>query len=73
MTVAERMEALIARVPELARSHPVLEAFWRAVDSEMERVLPLVESEADQRVLDDQYRVLMEKVDAMGLLQPEDG
>lgn len=71
MTVAERMAALIARVPELAKTRPVLEDFWREVDAEMERILALVESDADQRVLDDQYSVLMEQVDVMGLLQSE--
>ena len=71
MTVADRMAALVARVPELARTQPVLEDFWREVDAEMERILPLVESDADQRVLDDHYSVLMEKVDVMGLLQSE--
>ena len=71
MTVADRMAALVARVPELARTQPVLEDFWREVDAEMERILPLVESDADQRVLDDHYSVLMERVDVMGLLQSE--
>lgn len=69
MTVADRMAALVARVPELARTQPVLEDFWREVDAEMERILPLVESDADQRVLDDHYSVLMERVDVMGLMQ----
>ena len=69
MTVADRMAALVARVSELARTHPVLEDFWLEVDAEMERILPLVESDADQRVLDDQYSVLMEKVDVIGLMQ----
>lgn len=70
MTVADRMAALVARVPELARSKATLDEFWREVDAEMERILPLVESDADQRALDEQYHTLMEKADAMGLLQP---
>lgn len=71
MTVTERMAALVARVPELARTHRKLSDFWHVVDAEMEGILPLVETEADQRALDDQYHALMEKADLMGLLLPE--
>lgn len=71
MTVAARMAALVARVPELAQSKTTLGEFWREVDAEMELIVPLVESDADQCLLDEQYQALIEKADAIGLLQPE--
>lgn len=71
MTVTERMAALVARVGELARTHPELTDFWRIVDAEMESIVPLIETEGDQRALDDQYHALMAKADLVGLLQPE--
>ncbi|QDA56009.1 hypothetical protein [Thermomonas aquatica] len=71
MTIAERMAALVNRLPNLAGAHPELKDIWRVVDDEMASILPHIETESDQRALDDHYRELMQKADLMGLLQPE--
>lgn len=71
MTIGERIEALMARLPELSRLHPELSDLWEAVDAEMASIVATVQTEADQRALDSGYIDLMAKADAMGLLAPE--
>ena len=71
MTISERIDALIARLPELSRLHPELQDLWEVVDAEMASIVATVETEADQRALDSGYIDLMAKADVMGLLAPE--
>ena len=71
MTISERIDALIARLPELSRLHPELQDLWEVVDAEMASIVATVETEADQRALDSGYTDLMAKADVMGLLAPE--
>lgn len=71
MTIGERIEALMARLPEISRQHPELRDVWAVVDAEMAAIVEMVETEADQRALDSGYIDLMAKADVMGLLAPE--
>lgn len=70
-SIGERIEALIARLPELSRQHPDLRYVWREVDAELEAITAAVETDADQRALDTGFVDLMAKADVMGLLAPE--
>lgn len=71
MTVTERIDALIVRLPELAKSHPELLDFWHAIDAEMEPITAAAETEADQRALDERYSDLVSHADVMGMIREE--
>ena len=71
MTIAERIDTLIGRLPALARQYPHAGDFWLAIDAEMAPITAAVEDEADQRALDVGYSGLMSHADVMGMIQPE--
>jgi hypothetical protein len=71
MMVSERIDALIAKLPALAKQHPDVREFWRVVDAEVEPISAAVENEADQRALDARYSDLMAEADVMGMIQPD--
>lgn len=71
MTPQEQMDSLIDRLSTIAAAHADLLDFWSAVDAEMESIVAAAETEKDQRIIDERYRVLMEKADLMGIMQPE--
>ena len=71
MKIAERINALIGRLPVLAKQHPQVGDFWLAIDAEMEPITAAVANEADQRALDTSYSDLVAHADVMGMVQPD--
>lgn len=68
---SEQLDALIARLPAIARSHPEPADFWRIVDAEMEPITAAVETDDDQRALDERYHDLITEADVMGMVTPD--
>lgn len=71
MKIAERIDALIGRLPALAKQHPHARDFWLAIDAEMAPITAAVGDEADQRALDASYSDLVAHADVMGMVQPD--